>query len=143
LIDKEYEEILAKYVEKVLYTINPLGIILFGSHARGEAKKYPESDIDLLIIAENLPENLIERRMMLLKLKQLSSLLEDIWLTPKELREAIEGGWGMVLDALDEGIILYDPEGILEKAKESVHKLYLRIGGIWIRKTLRANASKS
>jgi len=46
----------------------------------------------LLIIAENLPENPVERRLKYLPLKNGYTIYGDIWLTPKELEEAIEGG---------------------------------------------------
>ncbi|MBO3840050.1 MAG: nucleotidyltransferase domain-containing protein, partial [Candidatus Brockarchaeota archaeon] len=39
--------------------LEPKLIILFGSHARGDFTE--ESDIDICVVAENLPENLFER----------------------------------------------------------------------------------
>ncbi|MCY0868619.1 MAG: hypothetical protein OWQ48_05270 [Desulfurococcus sp.] len=43
----------------------------------------------------------------------------------------MEGGWGVILDALADGIIMYDKEGLLMKAREIVMKKYQRIGREW------------
>ncbi len=95
---------------------NVKAVILFGSIAEDKAKPFPESDIDLLVIAENLPENPVERRMKLLPLKDEDILIEDIWLTPRELEESIEGGLGVILDALTFGKPLHDPHNIIKTA---------------------------
>jgi predicted nucleotidyltransferase len=43
------EETLREIVDKIATAIHPQAIILFGSHARGEAG--PESDLDLMAMA--------------------------------------------------------------------------------------------
>jgi predicted nucleotidyltransferase len=45
------EETLREIVDKIATAIHPQAIILFGSHARGEAG--PESDLDLMVVAES------------------------------------------------------------------------------------------
>ena len=62
--------------------------------AKGLEKPYPESDIDILVIAEGIPKDLFERRIMVSKLKENYPLIEDIWITPEELIDGIKGGWG-------------------------------------------------
>jgi len=113
-----------------------LGFLLFGSLSKGTAKSYPESDVDLLIVARELPPNIAERRFMALKYKREPMAIEDIWLTPRELLEGIEEGWGLLLDALTDGMILHDPEKLLRSSKEIVGKKYKRIGRIWSLKKL-------
>jgi len=131
---KEYREHLYKFVHRVLEREDIVGILLFGSVAKGLEKPFPESDIDVLVVARNLPENIYRRRMENLKYKEGAESVEDIWLTPKELLEGIEGGWGVILDAVADGIIIYDKEGLLKKAKTLVLKKFKRIGKIWVLK---------
>ncbi|MCX7792280.1 MAG: nucleotidyltransferase domain-containing protein [Chloroflexaceae bacterium] len=45
------DELLREIVERIRATGNPLKIVLFGSHARGDAR--PDSDFDILVIEES------------------------------------------------------------------------------------------
>ncbi|MEM3407768.1 MAG: nucleotidyltransferase domain-containing protein [Nitrososphaerota archaeon] len=132
--DKRYLNDLKEYLDIILNDKdkNVIAVLLFGSLSKNLAKPYPESDIDLLIIAKNLPRKLIERKFQIIKLKKYPMAIEDLWLTPEELMEGIEGGWGVILDALSDGIPIYDPENILKNAKEILNKKYKRIGKIWV-----------
>ena len=123
---------LEEFLKKVLNEGNVMGILLFGSLSKGMARPYPESNIDLIIIADNLEPDIFERRMSKLKLKERPMAIEDLWLTEEELINGIRGGWGLLLDALSDGIPLYDPKGILKKAKRMVEEKYERMGRIWI-----------
>ena len=60
-ISKILDEFLQKCKEK--FGDNLISIILFGSYARETATKY--SDIDLLVIAKNLPKRRIDRHKVL------------------------------------------------------------------------------
>ncbi|MBF0338925.1 MAG: nucleotidyltransferase domain-containing protein [Nitrospirae bacterium] len=44
------EEVLMEIVRSIVETVHPLKIILFGSHARGQAK--PDSDLDFLVVEQ-------------------------------------------------------------------------------------------
>lgn len=132
---KAYEEALRKYLALVLRDGKVTGLILFGSLAKGLEKPYPESDIDILVVAENIPKDLFERRMMALKIKEGCPLIEDIWITPEELIDAVRGGWGLILDALEDGIVIYDRNGIIAEAKNILKSNFKRLGRIWILKT--------
>lgn len=133
-VREPYRAYLRKYVERLISLSNVKAVLLFGSLAEDRVKPFPESDIDLLIIAENLPENPIDRRLKNLSLKNGDTIFEDIWLTPRELEDAVKGGWGVILDALTFGIKLYDPGNIVEEARKQIEKYYIRIGRIWKRK---------
>ncbi|MEM2240421.1 MAG: nucleotidyltransferase domain-containing protein, partial [Candidatus Bathyarchaeia archaeon] len=109
--------------------------ILYGSLAKGLEKPYPESDIDVLVVAGNIPKDLFERRMMALKIKEDCLLIEDIWITPEELIDAVRGGWGLILDALEDGVVIYDRNGTIAEAKNILKSNYKRLGRIWILKT--------
>lgn len=129
---REYQEHLNKFIERIISRADVVGILIFGSVARGLEKPFPESDIDVLVIARDIPQNLYERRIKNLKYKEGAETVEDIWLTPKELLDGIDGGWGVLLDAIADGIIVYDKEGILRTARKIVHKKFKRVGRIWI-----------
>jgi len=129
---REYQEHLNKFIERIISRADVVGILIFGSVARGLEKPFPESDIDVLVIARDIPQNLYERRIKNLKYKEGAETVEDIWLTPKELLDGIDGGWGVLLDAIADGIIVYDKEGILRTARKIVYKKFKRVGRIWI-----------
>ncbi|MEM4976782.1 MAG: nucleotidyltransferase domain-containing protein [Desulfurococcaceae archaeon] len=132
---KAYEEVLKKYLTLVLRDGRAAGLILYGSLAKGLEKPYPESDIDVLVVAGNIPKDLFERRMMALKIKEDCLLIEDIWITPEELIDAVRGGWGLILDALEDGVVIYDRNGTIAEAKNILKLNYKRLGRIWILKT--------
>ena len=135
-VREPYRTYLKKYTEKLISLEDVKAILLFGSLAEDKPKPFPESDIDLLVIAENLPENLVDRRLKTLTIKNGYTIYEDIWSTPKELEEAIEGGWGVILDALIFEVKIYDPYKILEKASRKITQYHTRIGKIWRKKKL-------
>lgn len=128
----KYKEHLNKFIKRILKRSDVIGILVFGSIAKGKEKPFPESDIDILVIAKKLPKNIYERRMRNLKYKIGAESIEDIWLTPKELINGVKGGWGILLDALTDGIIIYDKEEILNTARKLVKEKFRRIGRIWI-----------
>lgn len=61
---KFYCQKIKKEAEKIL---GPVKVLVFGSVIKGEFT--PKSDIDVLIIAKNLPENSDERRKIRTKIK--------------------------------------------------------------------------
>ena len=61
MLNKVLNEFLEKCKEK--FKDDLISIILFGSYARGTATKY--SDVDLLVIAKNLPKRRIDRHKVL------------------------------------------------------------------------------
>lgn len=124
---KDYVKLMLSYFEIVCKRIDINGVLLFGSIARGEAKPFEsyESDVDLLIIIENLPDDLQKRLIYKIKIETgTKSRIQAIWMKPEELREHIEAKSGYVLDAFEEGIILYDPMFFLEKEKQ---KLFIEL----------------
>jgi len=81
------EEMLAQIVSTIVRVASPEQVILFGSHARGEAT--PESDLDLLVIESGVFDQTRSRR----------SELARLW---KALAHF------MVANALREGRVLYE-----------------------------------
>jgi len=132
LRSRAYREVLERYVKRVLKDERVVGLILYGSLARGLEKPFPESDIDLIVVARELPEDLFERRLMATRIKEGESLVEDLWISPEELIDGVRGGWGVLLDALDDGIVIYDKLGVISEAKRILRTLFKRIGRIWV-----------
>lgn len=52
------DAVIAKAAELLLQETNPTRIILFGSHARGDAKQ--DSDVDLLVVMPNVADRVDE-----------------------------------------------------------------------------------
>jgi predicted nucleotidyltransferase/DNA-binding HxlR family transcriptional regulator len=132
---KKYCEILNKLLGDRL-----LSIMLFGSIARGDWNK--NSDIDILVIAEEW-----EDKPVWIRIKELNK-------AKKELEESLEyleavklGYWPIIqnyplsvneakkfnrifLDAIIDGIILYDKEKFLTRQLESLRKNLKEMGSI-------------
>ena len=124
-IEEEYfKKEIVKYLEFVLaLNLKIKGILLFGSVATGNAKNEVDylSDIDLIIICDDLPKDRGERKEKIFNLvKLVHSGIQDIWLTSKELEEQVDSKFYLILDAFDEGKILHDPDSLLKRLKDKL-----------------------
>ncbi|MCL4300057.1 MAG: nucleotidyltransferase domain-containing protein [Anaerolineae bacterium] len=102
LVDDRLEEI----VQTILTVGRPQKIVLFGSRARGEAKR--DSDYDVLIIeSSNLPryKRATPYRRALIKLGAAKDIV--VW-TPEEVAEWRNVPNAFITTALNEGIVLYE-----------------------------------
>jgi uncharacterized protein len=92
--------------ERIVRDCDPVKIILFGSHARGEAG--PESDIDLLVV---LPE-VANKRQAAVAIRRLLTDLpvpKDIVVTtPEEIARRGDLVGTVLRPALREGKVLYE-----------------------------------
>ena len=89
--EQQIEQIISDYLSKLKGKISIDKAILYGSYARGCAREY--SDIDLLIVSTELPENRLKGRngYYLNKLVGDYNLdLEVIGVNPKQLNNPIE-----------------------------------------------------
>jgi len=159
-IPSEYERLLREYCSamKRHFAENLVSICIFGSLARG--KPAPSSDIDVMVVAENLPQDVGERthstnyiHEMLKKtdasaaLRTLSrsTLISDIFLTPREVQKHPP----ILIDMVEDAVILYDRMDYLknvlkrlgEKLKEiGARKVVVEKGYFWV---LKPNAKPS
>ncbi|MBS7637392.1 nucleotidyltransferase domain-containing protein [Candidatus Bathyarchaeota archaeon] len=117
---REAYEKLESFLDRVK-PLKPRALILFGSYARGDFTE--ESDIDVILIAENLPKKLIERR-SLSSLYHLKKLMA-IGYYPEEFMEELRRGNPFIHEALKEGVIIYS-DGFAESAKNLLNEVSSR-----------------
>ena len=114
-----------RYVRRILRKLKPRSIILYGSMAKGTYGV--GSDIDLLIISDNLPYNFLDRLKLLNEINSTTAPIEALGYTTKEFEKMLRKKHPTALDALEEGIILYD-DGYLLKIKELFEKIKEELG---------------
>lgn len=123
-MQKEYVKLVEEYCSatKNHFGNRLISIYLFGSVARGEAK--PDSDIDILIVADALPIDIGMRiketnyihdflkkseAYISLRKSNVSGLISDVFFTPEEIKRHPP----ILLDIVDDGIALYDRNSFL------------------------------
>jgi len=103
--------------------LKPRLIMLYGSYARGDFTEF--SDVDVCVVAENLPEDVFERRSLsgLYKVEN----LRPIGYYPNEFLEELRKPNLFLYDVLTEGIVIYD-DGFLEKARQVLEEKAKKMG---------------
>lgn len=103
---KSAQNIIRHMVQKIVSSMAPEKIILFGSHARGTAT--PDSDVDLLVVFPRV----VSRRHQAVKIYKLLAgmgLSKDILVvTSEELEKYKDVPGTMIYPALKEGKVLYE-----------------------------------
>lgn len=120
----------ARQLLEALKAYQPQRVILFGSRARGDARRF--SDVDLVVIKDT-PEKFRQR---FLTVRELLGPLGDsydvIVYTPREWQEMIAEGTPFVEEVLREGVVLHG--GPLEKIDFSEARMEgrKRVGEHWL-----------
>jgi predicted nucleotidyltransferase len=99
------DEIIAEMTRRIVEKFDPLQVILFGSHARGDA--HADSDVDLLVVFPHVEDN---RRMRVDIRRALSDLpiaKDVIVATPDDLARSTNRLGSILRPAVREGRTLY------------------------------------
>ena len=105
---RERERALSEAVEFAKCVKGKLGrvtVILYGSYARGDFNEW--SDIDVLVIAEQLPENPVERLSLIEDCMARVAGVEPLLLTP-DMVQRMRGKNLAVREAFEKGVVLVD-----------------------------------
>lgn len=106
---KERFDIAHYYIKRLLSHIGALTAILYGSSVRGDFKDW--SDIDIVIIANNLPIDPMERLDVLYEPAE--GLIEPKGFTRDEFEVILNKPFGHIL--VTEGIVIRDDLNLFEK----------------------------
>ncbi len=96
---------LNRIVKRLVRRFNPEQIILFGSHARGDAR--PDSDIDLLVVLPLHGSKRAKRVEMRIALHDIRVPKDIVVATPEELAQRRHVVGTIIKPALQEGKVLY------------------------------------
>ena len=99
-------ELIDEMVRRIVRTAHPQRIILFGSRARGEAR--PDSDIDLLVIADSLKPRHQRAAPLYGAVSDILVPMDILVYTPREVEEWSEVSQAFVTTAVREGKVLYE-----------------------------------
>ena len=136
---EELQQILLSEVRS-FYQDRLVTLAVFGSTARGTYRF--DSDLDILIIADDLPRGRMKRVAQFMRVEEkiepfLSSLREDgintyispIFKTPQE----VEMGSPLFLDMVEDARILFDRDGFFSKILEQLRQKLKKLGArrVW------------
>ena len=100
-------------------------VALFGSRARGDAM--PQSDWDIFVLAEGLPDKPFRRHLLLKRMipPRWRGKVSIIAKTPEEFERYLAG---LFLDIAVDGVILFDPQGYLSQKLDLIRRLIKQKG---------------
>lgn len=115
---KEFHRPLEKFWCLIQEDIDEIkGLLVYGSVVRGQARE--ESDVDVLIVSGNkdLDEKYQAKVVGKQKGKKGKLIMAKV-LSAEELRNKLKAGSNFALNLIKEGLVIYDPTGILKNLKD-------------------------
>ena len=99
-------DLLEQITQKLVATLNPEQIILFGSHAYGEPNE--DSDIDLLVIVSQSNEPRYRRsRLAYMALRGVTVPTDVIVMTQEEVKKKVNVRSSLISRVIHDGKVLY------------------------------------
>ncbi|MBI3763199.1 MAG: nucleotidyltransferase domain-containing protein [Chloroflexi bacterium] len=119
---------LRRAVEKLVAALgeNLVGVVLYGSHARREARE--GSDVDLFVIAHGLPERRYDRCIQLQALVRGINDAPDFSVLGKTPAEFESQFPSLYLDLGTDGILLFDRDGYTASKLDRVRQIIAQAG---------------
>ena len=144
-VNEPYRTVIERLLNELLKVFRDdlVSVVVYGSVARGTARK--DSDIDVLIVVEELPRSRFERLSMYMKAEEnLDPLFNEllnrgyaVTISPilKTKREA-ERISPLYLDMVEDAIIVYDKNGFFEEILKRLRGKLRELGAerVWIGK---------
>ena len=123
-LDREVPKSAVEALRKVLGE-HLVAVVLFGSRARGDARA--DSDWDVLVLAEGLPQNPFDRQLFFGRLlpSDIPGAITVVAKTPKEFEVYLPS---LYLDIAVDGQILYDPSGYAADRLAALRRLIKEAG---------------
>jgi len=104
-MQKEISSILAEITRRIRAVSDPEQIILFGSRARGDFR--PDSDVDLLIVKDNIESTGAEAARIYRALAEISVPVDIVVARPAYIAKDKDVVGTIIRPALREGKVLY------------------------------------
>ena len=102
----EVEAALEEIVRRIVEAVHPDQIILFGSHARGEAG--PDSDLDLLVVAPSSEDRARRLRPVYRALHGVGMAKDVVWWTEEEIGDWRNVRGHFINRVLRDGKVVYE-----------------------------------
>ena len=100
------ETVVATMVDRIVEGFDPERIVLFGSVARGEVRKY--SDVDLLVVMPDGTDRRETAVAMRVAVKGMLTAKDIVVTTPDEIARRGHINGTVLCEALREGIVVHD-----------------------------------
>jgi len=101
-----HEELIAEMVRRITERFDPERIVLFGSHARGDAR--PDSDVDLLVVMNVEGSRRATRIEIGVALHDIPISKDIVVATPEDVERFGDLVGTIIMPALVEGRVLYE-----------------------------------
>ena len=138
-VDADYRLIIEVVTAKLIeyFREKLVSIILFGSVARGGAREY--SDVDLLVIAEDLPEKYSDRVKILVDIldNDLKNIRYRLWIERRKYplvdvillnKEEAYTRHPFYLDIIHDAITIYDRDSFMRKRIDELREKLMELG---------------